>query len=241
MNGSTGNRWRIFFDSAFLVAVATGVFYYFGWQYYNGYFGVFGVSANTINFPTGTYIITAVESLFVVFATLVGLVGYRARPPETRLIAFSQNVVFVSITVVILSGLRWWPGAWWGLGIIFVMLIGGGYLAWSHASLLYHYASAEPYVKLLVLWCLFNFLGMYVENAGKEVALGLTTGDSPSRTLIIVESGQNPEISGKLFVLVHQSGDAYYLTAPARFTPDSPLLFAVPKSAVSSATIYEAP
>lgn len=229
-------------DSALLIAITTGLMFYWGYSYYNGYYERLSYgqplpldSAPRYVLKTATVLL---GGMYIVFNSSPYLKHIHPNP-KSRSEALNAN----GFVLVALLGLLIWSATNffdWFL-VIFLSVILASVIGFTLLKLavLHLWDRDGRTANLIILIGLGILLGQLVfSTQGRVEATKLIEGSWEHGSTISFEMRDYlSPFDGERFALVeHRDGD-YYVTEIANPAPKKPKLFIVPDSEIRSATI----
>jgi hypothetical protein len=234
-------RWLRFLDTATVLAVLSGGLYYFGWQYYSGFYSQFGIEVRSLNIDTASFIRAAFETLIptLVVITLCtqGFSFKRLQPPETFWIAFSHNLLVVTTIVLLYIELLPFAG-WYGISFIVSLYVIAALISKAKISILYFYLGGAWQLRLALVWTIIALLGTFSEADGINDARDLMHGDSDDSSQInLVMRDAESWFNGRTFLLVAHEDSLYYLIEEQPSEQNDPMVYVVPVTDVEFAVM----
>jgi len=240
------NQWMQFVDTAAVIGIITAALYYFGWQYYRGYYGSFGIDVQSVNLTTPNIVLAAFEALgqSLIFLAIIlspMKLDMMNLKPNTRLITFAQNSIVVLIFWWISLQLDWLYG-WMWVWIVLLLLVSVSVLSVIRFSIPYFYVSGNWALKLSLVWLVIYQLGVISHHYGTTDAVALSSGQAESSTLVSLSMIDTESwFDQKVFVLVAHEGGLMYLTPRYSNDPKRPAVYVIPASQVQAAVLVQYP
>lgn len=229
-------------DSALLVAIATGLMFYWGYSYYEGFYGRLSFGRNIPLDSAPKYVVTTANIVVGAFFTVAvarPYMRYIHANPRTRVEAFDANgfILFFVIGLMVWSGTRFFD---WvvitALGVLVLLII----LATLARMSVLHIWDKDSRTVNLTFGVVFAIIlaELLFTTHGRVDATKLIEGNSNEASTIVFDMrDDSSQFEGNRYGLVEHREGHYYFVEIADPAPKRPQLFVVADTEVRSAVI----